>query len=114
MLLGTWPAALAAASMPMMAEKPLLVRITFLVTLFALRPVSFASALQIFRTAFTTDNNISLTGSAGKVPYRFSYGNLNQEGILKVGKLIRNTASIGLTPRLFCIVREKGLRQIVL
>ena len=54
---------------------------------------------EIFRTAMTYDNNLSLTGSIGKsLPFRASYGNLNQQGILITNKLVRNTASISLTP----------------
>jgi len=54
---------------------------------------------EIFRTAMTYDNNVSLTGSLGKkVPFRVSYGNLNQQGILITNKLIRNSGSISLTP----------------
>jgi TonB-linked SusC/RagA family outer membrane protein len=54
---------------------------------------------EIFRTAMTYDNNISLTGSIGKsVPFRASYGNLNQQGILITNRLIRNSGSISLSP----------------
>ncbi|MGI4863418.1 MAG: SusC/RagA family TonB-linked outer membrane protein [Janthinobacterium lividum] len=54
---------------------------------------------EIFRTAMTYDNNVSVTGSLGKsVPFRVSYGNLNQQGILITNKLVRNTGSISLTP----------------
>jgi TonB-linked SusC/RagA family outer membrane protein len=54
---------------------------------------------EIFRTAMTYDNNVSLTGSIGKsVPFRVSYGNLNQQGILITNKLIRNSGSLSLTP----------------
>lgn len=54
---------------------------------------------EIFRTAMTYDNNLSLTGSIGKsVPFRVSYGNLNQQGILITNKLIRNSGSISLSP----------------
>ncbi|MBT2558170.1 SusC/RagA family TonB-linked outer membrane protein [Hymenobacter sp. ISL-91] len=56
---------------------------------------------EIFRTAATYDNNVSLTGSAGKLPFRVSYGNLYQEGIVITNRLKRNTGSISLTPRLF-------------
>ncbi|MBC8082871.1 MAG: SusC/RagA family TonB-linked outer membrane protein, partial [Hymenobacter sp.] len=56
---------------------------------------------QIFRRAATYDNNISLTGSVGKLPFRVSYGNLYQEGIVITNKLKRNSGSISLTPRLF-------------
>ncbi|RZK97970.1 MAG: SusC/RagA family protein, partial [Hymenobacter sp.] len=55
---------------------------------------------QIFRTAFTSDNNVSILGSFGKVPFRISTGYLNQQGLLKNNTLKRNTGSIGITPLL--------------
>ncbi|MFD2787986.1 SusC/RagA family TonB-linked outer membrane protein, partial [Hymenobacter rubripertinctus] len=55
----------------------------------------------IFRTAWTTDNNVSLTGNAGPVPFRASVGYLNQDGTLLTNNIKRNTASLGLSPRLF-------------
>ena len=54
----------------------------------------------IYQKGYAFDNNLSLTGSAGKVPYRVSYGNLNQSGILRTSTLVRNTLSVGLTPLL--------------
>jgi len=54
----------------------------------------------IYKTAWTTDNNVSLTGSVRHVPYRVSLGYLNQDGTLRTGNLKRNSASIGLSPRL--------------
>lgn len=57
---------------------------------------------EIFRTAFSTDHNISAYGSAGEnIPYRVSFGYTNEEGILKTSKMDRATASISLTPSLF-------------
>ena len=53
---------------------------------------------QIFRTAYTSDNTLSLTGAVGKLPFRASYGNLEQQGILRTNRLIRNTGSISLNP----------------
>ncbi|GAB3824215.1 SusC/RagA family TonB-linked outer membrane protein [Hymenobacter jeollabukensis] len=53
---------------------------------------------EIFRTAATFDNNISLTGSIKKLPFRVSYGNLNQDGIVITNSLKRNTGSLSLTP----------------
>ncbi|WP_188557405.1 SusC/RagA family TonB-linked outer membrane protein [Hymenobacter glacieicola] len=53
---------------------------------------------EIFRTATTLDNNISLSGNLGKVPFRVSYGNLYQEGIVITNKLKRNTGAISLSP----------------
>ncbi len=55
----------------------------------------------IFKTALSTDNNISVSGSAGKMPYRASVGYLNQDGILKTGNLERITASFSLSPKFF-------------
>ncbi|NMB05137.1 MAG: TonB-dependent receptor [Bacteroidales bacterium] len=54
---------------------------------------------QIFRTAVSTDHNISLSGSAGeKLPYRISLGYTNENGILKTSNLERYTGSINLSP----------------
>ncbi|UOQ70292.1 SusC/RagA family TonB-linked outer membrane protein [Hymenobacter cellulosilyticus] len=55
---------------------------------------------EIFQTAKTFDNNLSLIGSVGKLPIRASVGNTVQEGILLTNKLVRNTGSISLTPTL--------------
>ncbi len=57
---------------------------------------------EIFGTAYTSDNNLSLTGSiAETVPFRASVGYLNQQGTLTGGNVRRNSASIGVTPSLF-------------
>jgi len=54
---------------------------------------------QIFRTAVSTDHNISLSGSAGEnLPYRISLGYTNENGILKTSNLERYTGSINLSP----------------
>ncbi|MBT9392813.1 SusC/RagA family TonB-linked outer membrane protein [Hymenobacter sp. NST-14] len=53
---------------------------------------------EIFRTAASYDNNVSLRGSLGKVPFRISYGNLYQDGIVITNNLKRNTGSLSLTP----------------
>ena len=46
---------------------------------------------EIYNNAFTTDNNLSVTGSVKNyLPYRVSLGYLNQEGILITGKLAEN------------------------
>lgn len=55
---------------------------------------------QIYRTAVGTDNNLSLSGSAGKVmPYRVSFGYTNQEGILKDNKIERGSIAVNLSPK---------------
>ncbi|WP_303311093.1 SusC/RagA family TonB-linked outer membrane protein [Hymenobacter sp. BT730] len=55
---------------------------------------------EIFRTANTTDNNISLSGAAGAIPFRVSGGYLDQEGLLLKNDLKRYTGAISLTPSL--------------
>jgi iron complex outermembrane receptor protein len=56
---------------------------------------------QIYQTALTTDNNWSIRGSLGALPYRISLGYLDQEGVLKTGKLQRTSAGITLNPTFF-------------
>jgi iron complex outermembrane receptor protein len=56
---------------------------------------------QIYQTAISTDNNISISGAAKNLPYRLSIGNLNQKGILKTDELKRTTVGINLNPTLF-------------
>ncbi|UYZ64611.1 SusC/RagA family TonB-linked outer membrane protein [Hymenobacter weizhouensis] len=53
---------------------------------------------EILRTAQTTDNNVSLTGAVGKVPFRVSGGYLDQEGLLLRNDLKRYTGALSLTP----------------
>ncbi|WP_158826664.1 SusC/RagA family TonB-linked outer membrane protein [Mucilaginibacter lacusdianchii] len=56
---------------------------------------------EIYQTAKTTDNNLSVSGTAGKVlPYRVSAGYLDQEGILKTGELKRTSLAVNLSPTL--------------
>ncbi len=56
---------------------------------------------QIYQTAISTDNNLSISGGYKNMPYRFSLGYLNEEGILKTGKLSRYSLGINVSPRLF-------------
>ncbi|MBC3542282.1 SusC/RagA family TonB-linked outer membrane protein [Rufibacter sediminis] len=53
---------------------------------------------QIFQDAFTTDNNLSASGSYKKLPYRVSVGYLDQEGILKTSSLKRTSVALNLNP----------------
>jgi iron complex outermembrane receptor protein len=55
---------------------------------------------EIYDNAFTTDNNLSVSGSYKFLPYRVSLGYLNQDGILKTGNLQRTSAAVTLSPRL--------------
>ncbi len=54
----------------------------------------------IYRTAFSSDNNLSATGSLGSVPFRASVGYLGQEGILLGDAMNRMSGSLGISPRL--------------
>jgi Outer membrane receptor proteins, mostly Fe transport len=57
---------------------------------------------EIFRTAVSTEHNLSLYGSVKNVlPYRVSLGYNNLNGILKTSNMERYTGSISLTPSLF-------------
>ena len=55
---------------------------------------------QIYQTAISQDNNLSVSGSLKKLPYRISVGYLNQDGILKTGNLQRTSLSINVSPML--------------
>lgn len=55
---------------------------------------------EIYQTAITTDNNFSVSGGLKNLPYRISVGYLNQQGVLKTGKLDRYSGLINLTPTL--------------
>ncbi|RYZ62846.1 MAG: TonB-dependent receptor [Chitinophagaceae bacterium] len=53
---------------------------------------------EIYQTAITSDNNLSVSGSLNKLPYRLSLGYLNQSGILRTGNLQRLTSTLNLNP----------------
>jgi TonB-dependent starch-binding outer membrane protein SusC len=53
---------------------------------------------EIFRNSFSHDHNLSLTGSAGNLPYRAALGYSSNEGILINDNLTRTTLSLGLSP----------------
>ncbi len=55
---------------------------------------------QIYRTALSTDNNLSISGGFKNLPYRVSVGYLNQEGVLRTGSLQRYSGGINLSPSL--------------
>ncbi|HEY0355356.1 MAG TPA: SusC/RagA family TonB-linked outer membrane protein [Flavisolibacter sp.] len=56
---------------------------------------------EIYRSAFSTDNNISLSGGVSKLPYRLNLGFLNQDGILKRSNLQRTSIGLNLSPKFF-------------
>lgn len=53
---------------------------------------------EIFRTAFSTDNNLSVSGRSGILPYRVSVGYTNQQGILLNDRMECYSAGLVLTP----------------
>jgi len=56
---------------------------------------------QIYQTAVNNDENLSISGTAGKLPYRVSVGYTDQNGIIKTTSLQRYTGSVNLSPSLF-------------
>ncbi len=54
---------------------------------------------EIYRNAIGTDNNLSVSGTVKKLPYRVSVGYLNQNGILNTDNLERVSGGITLNPR---------------
>lgn len=55
---------------------------------------------EVYQTAFGSEYNLSFNGGISKLPYRFSFGYLNQEGILITGKLSRFSGFLNLSPTL--------------
>ena len=56
---------------------------------------------EIYQTAVSNDNNVSIAGGLKNLPYRVSVGYLDQKGILRTGYLNRASAAVNLSPRLF-------------
>jgi iron complex outermembrane receptor protein len=57
---------------------------------------------EIYRTAFTTDNNLSVSGNIGEyLPFRISGGYFNNSGILKTDNMQRGSLALSLSPTLF-------------
>lgn len=56
---------------------------------------------EIFRTAFGTDQNVTVSGGLKNMPYRVSLGYTNQSGILNTSNFERYTGSFSLNPSLF-------------
>jgi iron complex outermembrane receptor protein len=55
---------------------------------------------QIYQTALSNDNNVSMSGAVKSMPYRLSLGNLTQTGVLKTDELKRTTVGVNLNPTL--------------
>ncbi len=56
---------------------------------------------EIYKIAFGTDHTMTVTGGLKNMPYRFSLGYTNQDGILKTSEFERYTASVNLSPMFF-------------
>ena len=57
---------------------------------------------EVYRTAFGTDNNLSVSGSIGKyLPFRVSAGYYNQNGLVRKDNVERWTGNVVLTPSFF-------------
>ena len=55
---------------------------------------------EIFHAAISTDHNVTVQGGLKNMPYRFSVGYTDQNGILKTSNFQRTTASVTLNPSL--------------
>ena len=55
----------------------------------------------IYQTGLSTDQNISISGKAGFMPFRVSLGYNNERGTLKTSKYERYTGSFNLSPKFF-------------
>jgi TonB-linked SusC/RagA family outer membrane protein len=56
---------------------------------------------EIYQTAVSNDNNLSISGTSGFLPYRVSVGYDDQNGILKTNTLNRYTVGLNLSPSFF-------------
>jgi iron complex outermembrane receptor protein len=56
---------------------------------------------EVFRPAYVIDNNVSLTGGIKNLPYRLSFGNRVENGVLKRDQFMRNSVTLNLTPSFF-------------
>jgi TonB-dependent starch-binding outer membrane protein SusC len=56
---------------------------------------------EIYESAISSDNNLSLSGSAKNMPYRISFGHLSQDGVLSTGNLQRTSLSVNMDPSFF-------------
>ena len=56
---------------------------------------------EIYRTAFSHDHNITVSGAFKDLPYRVSVGYTDQQGIIKTSDFKRVTAALNLNPSFF-------------
>lgn len=55
----------------------------------------------IYQTGLSTDQNIAVSGKAGFLPYRVSFGYNNERGTLKTSTYERYTGAVNLSPKFF-------------
>ena len=53
---------------------------------------------EVYRTAFGTDNNVSVAGKAAWLPFRVSVGYMNQSGVIRNDNAQRVTGNVVLNP----------------
>lgn len=56
---------------------------------------------EIYRSAFGTDNNLSVAGNIKKIPFRLALGYYNQNGILDTDNANRTTGNLSISPSFF-------------
>ncbi len=56
---------------------------------------------EIYRTAISTDHNVTVAGGMANMPYRVSVGYTDQNGILKTSNYQRFTANFSVNPTFF-------------
>jgi len=56
---------------------------------------------EVYRTAFGTDNNVSISGKAGFLPFRVSLGYMLQNGLVRKDQAKRFTGGLVLDPSFF-------------
>jgi len=56
---------------------------------------------EIYQTAYSTNNNLSFSGTTGILPYRISVGYDDENGILKTTSMQRYSTNLNLSPSFF-------------
>ena len=56
---------------------------------------------EIYRNAFMQDHYVGISGAVNILPYRFSFGYTDEDGVLETDNMKRTTLGLSLTPNLF-------------
>lgn len=56
---------------------------------------------EIYQNSFSQNHNVSVSGSKNDIPFRVSFGNTRENGILKYSGMNRTTADISVNPSFF-------------